>query len=609
MVDGPTSPQLGSVPGDTSKVLANFAAALAGVSTAAKASNLQVVFMTKATTDLEKKEREAARATRYLADHIAELTDDSEKLSKGLQALSDRYAKSMDVMSEAQAAALEKEIENIKAAQKAAMGEDKQKRNAAIFSERSAQLQSLKLKDNLNQQVLHGKMLQRSGNVMNMMGGAMESVWGKAKLAKAGMVDAAGSLFGLTAETMELLSGAAAIFGAIFAVFAAGMKNIAQYAGEAAKAGMRVPSRDAAAGVSQQYQGALFKAASPFGFSIDQVSKFAGVFNNELGRSIDGNIENTTLLATKLAGAGLAMGMTSEDAVKLGAKLGVLSRGSIEQTEMMFQQTGDQAAKLGFSMGVMADPMSQLAEMAGRVGGNVNTATIALEQITDTAIKLKNTGGVYSKLFSSMKGADQLKMVTSFTTMLTKMSDIDLLAFSMKPGEGLFSGLQRLTKEGTSAQGNALKSLMGTIDYKGMEQQEKGSGNYLLSQILGNGGFEGRQAIIFGQMVAEMTKSKKPVSFEELRTKTLVKGFGESATAGEYIGGGGDPLHWIGNGIDQLVKYASSIAGSLVQMTGLLHLIPGVGGSKYTMPQTYGSGAMAAGRQAKPSAGAAHLFP
>ena len=170
-----------------------------------------------------------------------------EKGSKGAMTaigkLADKFASSMDVMSESQKKAFDEMLGAMKAAEG---GTDAKKMTSdqLILSEKKRKMEVENYRDGLQMEVLKGKALQTSGKgiqrVFNLGEGAIQGMWNKAKLAKSSVVEGVGGALGLTSETMAAITGPLVILVGAFMAMNSVSKALAENVNNAAKAGFNL---------------------------------------------------------------------------------------------------------------------------------------------------------------------------------------------------------------------------------------------------------------------------------------------------------------------------------------------------------------------------------
>lgn len=615
-VRGPLTPQ---VPGATSRALVDAAlnvdAAFKTAEVDSKKFNLAIKALEKSLESSQKVTSAATLTNKVYMDNLQKLEVGSEAAAKGSKELADQFSKSLNVMSDAQSEAFEKMMKDIDAARKTADSTGDLK-TMAMLSEQTHKLSLERWKSEVNNSLVKNKLLTREGGLLGKIEGFAGSSADKFKLQQEGVLDFIGQFFKLNSGSMEALADAAGVVSIIISALVMGLKNESKYMGEAARAGMDLGSRGAASmdtahDALDKYQTAVINSSSILGFSRDEVSKFAAVMNGEFGRSITSNIGQSAQLATDLAAVGTSFGMAADDAVRLGTKLGVLSRASsTKDTAILFENLGDASAKFHTTMGALADPMMQLAEMTGRAGANSNFAAVALNRMVESTSNLNALGEKFGSSFSSLRDADKIKMMQNAVAQISKLSDINWMAFTMGRGESFMGAMQRVGNAGADEKLNMIDTLKQRINYDRMESRSKGEGNYLLGKLLSNGTMEGWSAMQFGAQMARIKGGVSQKELERLQGGSIQASFAARANIGEFIAGGGDPLHWIGNTLDKMLGMVQQIMGQVVHGVHVLDVVAhlGMGGGSATGGDRFGASGNAMNRQAKPMANGGARF-
>ncbi len=543
----------------------------------------------------------AKKGTIDLTKAVKVLGQESGIAQEATSRLASEFAKGMDTMSSAQRKSFQKSMEDIRSAEGVA-GAKGDQRDMAILSEKRRQMEAASYRDSLQQEVLRAKALQTSGGAAQRLQGITAGLWSKAKLLKADTMEKVGGAIGLTGTSMAAMTGPLVILTGVFLALSSILKGAARHAGEAAEAGFDVgESLESATKTGDGFAQAMYRASISAGMSRDQILGLTKVFNVEMGQSITNSADEAIMLARNLGGAGLTFGIAAEEAVKLGTKMGVLSRGGIVGTRILFENLGEGASSLNVNLEVLADPMMQLAEASGAAGAGVMDSVDGFNAILGAAKGLSSVGGAFNQMFASMKDADKAKAIKNFVTNFSKIDDIKWTAFSMKRGENFFDAVGRVSSSGVQDKLGYMKTLTERLGIDKMKNQTQKE--FTLGSVLSGGQLTGdfKATRELGRMA--MLSQRTGEGFDaQGRTAGLIdQRFARRESVGQYMAGGGDMLaliaHKLENILDVLTSFASNITKSL-------KFLPGMPSGASYPSSDYGGKQSGRQRQAAPMHGA-----
>jgi hypothetical protein len=589
-----------SKPGDIAATLKQVLDKLSPtIKKSADSSNL----LRKTLAQLETAQNATSKSTRKQAENTRNLANVSEKASKLIGKMADDYAGGFETMSDAQKKVFDRMLEDVKSAERAAGSIPGSSRDQLILSEKARQMQVEGARDILQQTVLRGKMLQSEGGLINRLSGGMTSLLAKGAMWKADIAEGIGSAIGLDSAAIVGLGAAAGVVAGVFLALDMAMKNAAKSMGDAAKASFQLGDGVARQQqTSSEFQTALFKATSWVGgFGKDQIIEFADAMGGEMGTALGGGIEQSVMFAKNIAAVGLTFGVAGDEAVKMGTRLGVASRTDLRGASRLFMILGEEAQALNVNMEHLATPMLLMAELAGRAGAGADSAAMAMDAMVGAAEGLSSVGGPLSRVFGAITNAEKTNMVGKFADQFAKISDIQWMAFSMKPGEGAQHAFERVENAGPVERMGYISELKKRINFNQMVAT-KGEGldfaRQALGSILSGGSMSpfSHEALMAGTMADLMgTKGHPAESREKVLGSAIEANFNQRASLGEYIAGGGDVMQWIANDIGKILmllnKWDSSKLASIF-----------VGGGAGAMPEASKSVAyrdMALSRQHK----------
>ncbi len=595
------NPKIGSVPGEIADRVNALIGRVVKLGEEGKKSGLSLDALAKIEKKLMEETNKAKKGTIDLTKAVKVLGQESGIAQEATSRLASEFAKGMDTMSSAQRKSFQKSMEDIRSAEGVA-GAKGDQRDMAILSEKRRQMEAASYRDSLQQEVLRAKALQTSGGAAQRLQGITAGLWSKAKLLKADTMEKVGGAIGLTGTSMAAMTGPLVILTGVFLALSSILKGAARHAGEAAEAGFDVgESLESATKTGDQFAQSMYRASISAGMSRDQILGLTKVFNVEMGQSITNSADEAIMLARNLGGAGLTFGIAAEEAVKLGTKMGVLSRGGIVGTRILFENLGEGASSLNVNLEVLADPMMQLAEASGAAGAGVMDSVDGFNAILGAAKGLSSVGGAFNQMFASMKDADKAKAIKNFVTNFSKIDDIKWTAFSMKRGENFFDAVGRVSSSGVQDKLGYMKTLTERLGIDKMKNQTQKE--FTLGSVLSGGQLTGdfKATRELGRMA--MLSQRTGEGFDaQGRTAGLIdQRFARRESVGQYMAGGGDMLaliaHKLENILDVLTSFASNITKSL-------KFLPGMPSGASYPSSDYGGKQSGRQRQAAPMHGA-----
>ncbi len=597
------SPKLNSMPGEIADRVNSLVAATLKMSDASKKTTLNLDALNKIEKKLAETTAKSKKGTIDLAGAIKLLGKESGIAQAATSQLASEFAKGMDTMSSSQKKLFQKAMEDVKAAEGVA-GNKGDQRDMSILSEKRRQMEAASYRDSLQQEVLRAKAMQTSGGAIQRLQGVTSGLWSKAKMLKADTMEKVGGAIGLTGPAMAAMTGPLVILTGVFMALSSILKGAARHATEAAEAGFDVgESLDSATKTGTGFAQAMYKASIGAGMSRDQILGLTKVFNVEMGQSITNSADEAIMLARNLGGAGLTFGIAADEAVKLGTKMGVLSRGGIAGTRILFENLGEGANSLNVNLEVLADPMMQLAEASGAAGSGIMDSVTGFNSILDAAKGLSSVGGAFNQMFSSMRDADKAKAVKNFVTNFSKIDDIRWTAFSMKRGENFFDAVGRVSTSGVQDKLGYLGDLTKRL---GMDPRKKPSvkDEFTLGSILSGGQLTGdfKATRELGRMALLSQKNGEGFDAQSRTAGLIDQRFSRRESIGQYMAGGGDMLALIAHKLENILDAITSSASII---TKYLKFLPGMPSNANFEASGFGSGSAQAQRQVGPVRGAA----
>lgn len=596
------NPKIPSMPGDIADRVNALIGRVVKLGEEGKKTTLSLDALNKIEKKLGEESSRAKKGTVDLAKAVKVLGQESGIAQEATSRLASEFAKGMDTMSSSQKKLFQKAMEDIKAAEGTA-GAKGDQRDMNILSEKRRQMEAASYRDSLQQEVLRAKAMQTSGGALQRLQGMTSGLWSKAKLLKADTMEKVGGAMGMTGESMAAMTGPLVIITGVFLALSAILKGAARHATEAAEAGFDVgESLSSATKTGNEFSQAMFKASYSAGMSRDQILGLTKVFNVEMGQSITHSADEAVMLARNLGGAGLTFGIAADEAVKLGTKMGVLARGGVAGTRILFENLGEGANSLNVNLEVLADPMMQLAEASGAAGSGIMDSVEGFNSILGAAKGLSSVGGAFNQMFASMRDADKAKAVKSFVTNFSKIDDIRWSAFSMKRGDNFFDTVGKVSTSGVQEKLGYIKDLTQRLGIDKMKNQTQKE--FTLGSILSGGQLTGdfKASRELGRMALLSQKTGEGFDAQSRTAGLIDQRFARRESIGQYMAGGGDMLaliaHKLENILDVLTSFASNITKSLKFLPGMPSDV------SYATPN-YGSKQSAMQRQAGPVRGAA----
>ena len=460
-------------------------------------------------------------------------------------------------MSAAQKKMFDKQIQDIRAAEKSAGNP----RDAALLHEKARQMEVQSARDILQQRVLEGKAIQTSGGALRLPEGRRRVAAGQGTDVESDIAETVGGALGMDGAAMATFSGIAGGAAVILLALDQGLKASAKNMGDAATASFQLgDGLSQQQKVSSQFQDALQKATSwTGGYGRQQLIEFSDVMGQEMGGSGEGGIVDSVMFAKNVAAVGSTFGVSGEEAVKLGTRLGVLSRSDLRGTGRLFTFLGEEAALLSVNMEHLAQPMAQIASMAGAAGaGAESRGGPAMDMVVGAANNLSKVGGPLANVFRTMNAADKTNMVGKFADQFSKISDIQWMAYSMKPGENAQHAFERVENAGPAGRIDYINSLKKKIGFDRMvKNQGLDFAREAMGSIVSGGAFSpfSKEALQSGTMfdLVSQGKRKNSQTTEQILGSALQAKMDQRASLGEFIAGGGDVMQWIANDIAKIL--------------------------------------------------------
>lgn len=510
----------------------------------------------KKISSYNKEAEKAGRQTIDLSKGLGEAGRKSIEYQVSIQETS----KQLQLVTDFQKKAKLAELDRINALRDAAMASGNT-RDASIFSAKSQQMQSEIFRDNLKGKIAEAQAAQASGDMATKIKGHISAMAYAGQEKAADMAVKVGGFLGQSAAGMEAFAGVAGPALGIFAILQMMLEHVTAAGNSAVKTGFDLGSSLGDAGSrAVAFDGVINRELSPsLDFSREKIMQFSESLYQNMGLSIDSNIEHAVSFAHGLAAVGTAFGIGADEGVKLGSELGVLSRGSIKDTRVAFEYLGETAYGLHVSMGALAQPMLALAAMGGAAGRGMGESLGAFDQIISVTDNLSNMRGPFDAIFSSMRDADKTKAIQNFVQNFSKISDIQFAAFAAKPGQSIGDLLGQVSTAGPKQRLEMIQSLYqkaGIADIHDKVMQE-----YTMGVIASGGALRDQigAARTFGRQLIDARSQGKPLDMSEARASALDEQFAKRQTVGQYLASGGDAMTYMANLLYKILGFMENL--------------------------------------------------
>lgn len=521
-----------------SKDLDSLNKRMATLAKEAKRSKDPLVILTKSFSNVKSGSKEAGDAMDVMAKQIEE---------------------SVGVMTSSSSASLNQTIEGIKKmqAELVASGKGNSRENVMLNSKRS-QLEMARFKDEKNFMIERAKLMQSSGNPLKMLAGAGFGAFHAGAKNALVAAEALGGALGLTAGVMMLVTQVLIAVTLPFMAFILVAKKSAKMMADMAEAGDTMSgSVDGMRTASTAYFTEVSEAAAGSNMTFKQMQELMVAMNHEYGRSLGlgANFVGT------IANVGRTFGMANEESVKLATKIAVLSRTTSQAaSQKAFTFLGIEAAKLKLPMDALAEPMMNLAELAGKTGHSVNSAADSLALMIQSVESLKTSG---IAVFKNMQPADVAKFTKEFSGFMTGIDEWMLAAMSFKDNESFQGMTERVAGMNTKDRVNAIGQLMKDNELFGPQHSSE------LGMVLG--AKSPSEALQRGKIAqAAVSGEMNDSQYNSLMAKDINRQLSERKTAGEAIQFGTDPTAFMMDRVQRILDTLVDIQGVIAFWKGVL---------------------------------------
>jgi hypothetical protein len=491
-----------------------------------------------------------------------------------IEALAKQIEESTGVMTGASKASLEDTIKNIKEMQKELVDSGKgNTREAVLLNSKRAKLEMDSFREQRNYMIGRAKMLQGgSEGFLNRFKGAGMGIANAAIKHGAEAAEFLGGALGLTSSSMMVLAATAGVVIGLLFVANAAAKAWAKGMTDMFEAGDTMNASNQAA---NKYFHEVSDAASEAGLTMEKMQSVMVAMNKEYGRSLGFGAS----FAGNVANVGRTFGMANEESVKLATKMAVLARTSDQsKATKAFVYLGMEAAKLRLPIEALADPMTDLADLAGRTGHGLDSAANSMANMLQAVSSLKDMG---IAAFQNMKPADIAKMTKEFSGFISGMDEWQLAAMTFKDNESFQGMTERVAGMEGKDRMNAIKQMMDEYGLAGRENSSK------LGMLLG--AKTPSEALRLGNVAQQATgRGMNDSQYNALMASSIQEQLDSRKTVGERIAIAEDPTAFI---MDRVQKILNSLLHIEALADNIKH--PFGGGAKV---ETFGDMAKRVGK-------------
>lgn len=513
----------------------------------------------KRTTDLKKTD-EKLLAVLSMADQRTTV------YRKGIESAASLMAESSDIMVKSESDLYKSRIAVMRAQEEQLKRSGKGDVNTvALFTEKRKSMEREARESSLKSSIA----VSKANN--DVLGGMVANV----KLKGSQVASMAGDFLGVAPEAMGAIAAAAGI--AIFAVgaLAGAVSRMAKTALDAAKSGYELDTSFGGAAATGGTLAMEIRKQTAFGTMMSEEKAYAlldqarknYVFGlNEIGKQYSDvtkmSVEsrNQTRMSTvgfvmDMAKLSAVFGISQEEAVSLGTKIGVMTKSGMASAERGFFMLGTEAMRLGIPMANLVDTMGQLALQSDYMGQSTERSISETLGFTEA---IKQLGAESAMGFKRMDPEKLDRITKQMVNFVTSMSQTRVMGLNMKPGGSFEQAISSVEMGGLKVKTDALRNAM---RLSGIGQ----NGNITSTQALQFGltaGFKGDSGDVArqGRQLASIMRTGKlnPDQIQKRMTDSAAADIdariNSSKTVGQQLATGADPLQVIAGILTNILK-------------------------------------------------------
>ncbi len=305
-------------------------------------------------------------------------------------------------------------------------------------------------------------------------------------------------------------------------------------------------------------------------FAMGMVNEAKGAMTYTALIKADGDTRNAARMSVvgfvmdlaKLSGV---FGMSQDEAVKLGTKIGVMTKGGFQSAERGFFTLAAQANILGIPLSNLVDTMGAMASQSDYMGQATMRTIAETISITDA---IRDLGDAGAKGFKNIDAEKMNRITQQMVNFITSMSSNRVMALNMRPGGTFEQALGSVEMGGLKVKTDALNA---ALRMTGINR----TGNITSTQALQFGltaGFKGDSAEVTreGRQLAEIMRSGRlspdqiTKRMNQMNADNTDDKINTSKTVGQMLATGADPLAVIATILQKILTIAVDIGSSAV---------------------------------------------
>lgn len=431
---------------------------------------------------IDKESKTVRTSSALLAAALSKVNKETDTFQRGAVTTANKLAESSDLMTDAMEKAHDDQIKLIKDQIGALQKAGGHHREIALLDEKRGQLEMDRFESQKKTSIQLAALQTRQGQVLK---GTFNGLSAAIQLRGTQAGKIAGEFFGLSSQGMKAVAGGAGIAAIALLALKFLIEKTAKSAKDAAETGFELgASLNSARAAGTRFSAAVREAGAMAGKGAaalasaipdDRIIALAAIAQKDyafglagVGREYENTLQmsreqrNETRLQTvnfvgDLAKMSNVLGVTEEEAVRLGTRLGVLSKGNFRDAERATFVLGMEAKRLGVPLENLVSIFTLLATQADFAGSSTSRLTAETLAFTDSVREMARNG---------VRGLQNLdpekinRIASSMADFMTKMENNRLIALTMKPGENLESSLNRLEGGTMAMRRDAIQSAM-----------------------------------------------------------------------------------------------------------------------------------------------------
>lgn len=461
-------------------------------------------------------------------------------------------------------------------------------REVAVLDEQRSKIEVANYQARLKTSIQLAALQVRQGDVakgtVNGLVGAM-----KLKGSQAGQI--AGDFFGQSAKAMGVIAGAVGGFVVAFAALKFVLEQESQGALDAAKAGVALgDGLGEATAAGRKYLGAVMEAGRQNGLTVisnEKIMELAIQSQNEYGLGL-ARLDQTYTTAAKsgalaqgeaqvqvvsfvgdMAKLSGVMGLSQEEAVRLGTRLGVLGKSGFKEAGHSALLLSQESKRLGVPVNSLVSIFEVLATQADHAGSSTGRLTQETLAFTEAVLDMgkKDAMGKAARGMQNLDPEKAQRVANSLAQFMTHMDGNRLMALTMKPGENLSSSLNRLELGQTGMRVDALQNAMKMIGIS-KDSMAGPNGSYQAMTLAKYAGMSGdsQDLMTMGRYLAGAVSSGalSENSIKKQMAQVTDTKFDQAKSVGSNLAAGADIMQVIAGTLMNMLRVVIKIADSKI---------------------------------------------